>query len=275
MTDPSTELQDRRDSGNVGETTDPQAGPTHRGGNGCDPEVLPLTNGRHPLTAGETSILGQASFDVAQDRHWVGVGKLTPGLIHEINNALCVVGNYVQLLMLERERRGWDILKPLQAMSNSIERAQALSHRVAVYAREPVRPQARLQVHNLLDEAVALSHLHRAFRELHLHQAFADNLPEIKGDPRSLMDAFLDLLTIAASAVGRGGTLTISTESTSDWVVVSLSGAGQWPHCSDESLTLARQIVEHQEGRVVREAQPGPTEGQLSVWLKVDPRPAG
>lgn len=231
-------------------------------------------NGPEPLVSdegapAELAILGQVSFDAAQDRHWVGVGKLTPGLIHEINNALCVVGNYVQLLMLERERRGWDILKPLQAMRNSLECAQTISRRVAEYASEPARPRSRLQVHDLLEGAVALAHLHRAFRGLHLRQAFADNLPEIEGDPRSLMDAFLDLLTVAASAVGRGDTLTISTESTSGWIVVSLSGAGRWPHCSDENLTLARQIVEHQGGRVVRDTQPGPTEGQLSIWLRI------
>lgn len=211
---------------------------------------------------------GQTSFDAAQDRHWVGVGKLTPGLIHEINNTLCAIGNYLQLLMLERERRGWDILKPLQAMSNSLERAQALTQQVAVYAREPARPQSRLRVHDLLEAAVALAHLHRAFRGLHLRRAFADNLPEIEGDPRSLMDAFLELLTVAASALGQGGTLAISTESTADWVVVSFSGVGQWPQCSDDSLTFARQIVEYQEGRIVREVQPGSTEGQLSVWLR-------
>jgi len=247
--------------------------------------ALKMTNGHEdspePLASGEgvpaeLTILERASFDAAQDRHWVGVGKLTPGLIHEINNALCVIGNYLQLLMLERERRGWDILKPLQAMSNSIECAQTLSHRVAVYAREPARPQSLLQVNNLLEEAIALAHLHRAFQALHLRKAFADNLPEIKGDPRSLMDAFLDLLTVAASAVGRGGALAISTASTADWVVVSFSGAGQWPQCSDESLALTRQIVEHQGGRVVREAQPESTEGQLSVWLRAGfSHPAG
>src|SRR5574337_242753 len=216
----------------------------------------------------QNNTYGQASFDAAQDRHWIGVGKLTPGLIHEINNTLCAIGNYLQLLMLERERRGWDILKPLQAMSNSLERTQTLTQRVAVYAREPARPQSRLRMHDLLKEAIVLAHLHRAFREIHLRQAFADNLPEIEGDPRSLMDAFLDLLACAASVVGRGGTLAISTTSTAGWVGVSFSGVGQWPQCSDESLTLVRQIVEHQGGQVVREAQPGSTEGQLSVWLR-------
>ena len=217
----------------------------------------------------ELVIPGQDSFDAAQDRHWAGVGKLTPGLIHEINNALCVVSNYVQFLMLAQERQGWDILKPLHAMSASLDRAQAVSHSVAVYSRELTRSQSPLQVNDLLEKAVALAHLHRAFRGLHLRKAFAEHLPEIEGDPSSLMDAFLDLLTVAASTVGRGGTLAISTESTSGWVVVSLIGDGQWTPCSLESLALTRQIVEHQGGRVVRKAQSGSTEGQISVWLKV------
>ena len=217
----------------------------------------------------ELAVPGQDSFDAAQVRHWAGVGKLTPGLIHEINNALCVVSNYVQFLMLAQEGKGWDILKPLQAMSSSLDRAQAVSHSVAVYARELTRSQSPLQVNDLLEKAVALASLHRAIRGLHLRKAFAEHLPEIEGDPGSLMDAFLDLLTVAASTVGRGGTFTISTESTSGWVVVSLIGDGQWTPCSHESLAITSQIVEHQGGRVVREDQSGPTGGQISIWLKV------
>jgi len=54
-------------------------------------------------------------------------------------------------------------------------------------------------------------------------KAFADNLPEIEGDHRSLIDAFLDLLTVAASAVGRRGTLAISDIGT-DYLLESFLG---------------------------------------------------
>ncbi len=86
------------------------------------------------LTLEETPISLQRSSDgyqlkavVLGQAHWMAVGKLTPGLIHEINNALCVIGNYVQLLMLERERRGAETLKPLTVMNATIERVQALT----------------------------------------------------------------------------------------------------------------------------------------------------
>lgn len=218
----------------------------------------------------------QAVLDVAQNSHWVAVGRLTPGLIHELNNAFCVIGNYVQLLMLEQKRRGWDIVKPLTAMSNSLEHAQALTHRVAGYVRQPACPRSRLPVNDLLEETLALASLQRTFRELHLRKSFADNLPEIEGDCGSLMDALLELLVRAAHVVERGGALTISTESISDWVVVSLNGAGRWRQCTDESLALARQIIERQGGRIVREAQPEALEGQLSLWLRVGyPHPGG
>lgn len=211
----------------------------------------------YPLKA---AVLGQA--------HWTAVGKLTPGLIHEINNALCVIGNYVELLMLEQERQGWDILKPLAAMTNSLERTQALTHRVATYVREKAQPASSVRVNELLEEALALASLQRRFRDLQLHKAFSDNLPEVEGDPRSLMDAFVELLTIDGHIVVRGGTVTISTRSTPGWVTVTLSGPDHgWP-CSEASLTLARQLVEQQEGRLVREAGPGQAAGTLSVWLR-------
>lgn len=211
---------------------------------------------------------GQAIYDSVHDTHWAVVGKLTPGLIHEINNALCAVGNYVQLLTLQGERQGWDILRPLAAMSNSLERAQAMTHRVAGYARGPARPGSRLRLNDLLGEALALASLQRTFRELRIHKAFADDLPKIEGDPKPLMDAFVELLSIAAHAVGRGGTLTVLTQSTPGWVMVGFGGSGRWRQGSDESLTLACRIVEHQGGQVIREAQPGPTEGQISVWFR-------
>lgn len=211
---------------------------------------------------------GQAVPDLAQNGHWMAVGRLTPGLIHEVNNALCAVGNYVQLLTLQGERQGWDILRPLAAMSNSLERAQAMTHRVAEYARGSARPGSRLRLNDLLGEALALASLQRTFRALRIHKAFADNLPEIEGDPKPLMDAFVELLSIAAHAVGRGGTLTVLTQSTPGWVMVTFNGPSYaWP-CSETSLTLARQIIEQQAGRLVREAGPAQAAGDISVWLR-------
>lgn len=228
-------------------------------------ELLTLTDtaiGRQPSADGyqlQAAVLGQA--------HWMAVGKLTPGLIHEINNALCVIGNYVQLLMLERDRRGWDIVKPLAAMSHSLEHAQALTHRVATYVREKAQLSSSIRVNELLEKALTLASLQRRFREFQIHRAFSDNLPEVRGDPRSLMDAFVELLTIDSHVVAREAAVTIATQSTPGWVTVTLNGPdGAWP-CSETSQTLACQIIEQQGGRLVREGGPGQAEGTLSVWL--------
>ncbi len=229
-------------------------------------ELLTLTDtavGRQPSADGyqlQAAVLGQA--------HWMAVGKLTPGLIHEINNALCVIGNYVQLLMLERERRGWDIVKPLAAMSHSLEHAQTLTHRVATYVREKAQPSASIRVNELLEKALTLASLQRRFREFQIHRAFSDNLPEVRGDPRSVMDAFVELLTIDSHVVAQGATVTIATQSTPGWVTVTLSGSDHaWP-CSKASLTLASQIVEQQAGRLLSEASPGQVGGNISIWLR-------
>ncbi|CBE68887.1 MAG: hypothetical protein F9K13_09060 [Candidatus Methylomirabilis oxygeniifera] len=208
----------------------------------------------------KAAVLGQA--------HWTAVGKLTPGLIHEINNALCVIGNYVQLLMLQREHRGQEILKSLTTMSATVERVQTLTHRVAAYARVKAQPSSSIRVHELLEEALALASLQRLFREFQVHRAFSDNLPEVRGDPRSLMDAFVELLTIDSHAVARGGIVTISTRSAPGWVTVTLGGSDHAWSCSKASLTLASQIVEQQAGRLLSEAGPGQARENISVWLR-------
>jgi hypothetical protein len=179
--------------------------------------------------------------------------------------------------MLEQKRRGWDIVKPLTAMSTSLERAQALTHRVAGYARQPACSRSRLSVNDLLQETLALASLQRTFRGLRLHTSFADNLPEIEGESGSLMDVLLDLLVCAAQTIEHGGTLTISTQSIPDWIVVSLSGTGQWQQHVNGTLTLTHQVVERQGGRVVvREAQPEASDGQLAIWLRIsESQPGG
>jgi len=228
-----------------------------------------------PLSLIDTAISCRRSTDSSQlkaavlgQAHWTAVGKLTPGLIHEINNAMCAIGNYIQLLTLEQERRRSEPIKPLTAMTAAIERLQALTHRVAAYAREKAQPSSLIQVNELLEKALAFASLQRLFRELTLHRAFDDSLPEVMGDPRSLTDAFVELLTIDSLPASRGGPITISTRSTPGWAVVTFSGPGHaWP-CSEASLTLARQIIEQQAGRLARETGPGQMVGSISIWLR-------
>lgn len=207
----------------------------------------------------QTADLGQA--------HWTAVGKLTPGLIHEINNALCVVGNYLQLLMLERERRGWDILKPLTAMSSSLERAQTVTRRIAAYAREKAHPPSVIRVNDLMEAVLALASVQRPFREIEICKLFDANLPEIAGESRSLTDAFVELLTIDGQTSVQGKIITISTRSAPGWVMVTLSVADRaWP-CSEVSVDLARRIIEQQGGRVVRNGG-SDRAGDIWVWLR-------
>lgn len=239
------------------------------------------------IGTGASSTNGLAPSAVLRQAHWVTVGRLTPGLIHEINNILCVVGNHVQLLLLNNEacpelnRRDGDVdlVKPLQVINEYTDRAQVILHRFAEYAR-PLEEHSlsRFRVSDLLEDALALAHLQRPLRKLHLRRECAEGICEIEGDPNPVMDVFIELLTMAAHAIPCGGTLTISTQSipstglrtgcsdstslttgssagpVSGEVVIGFTGVGQWPHVSDRELALARTLVEQLGGRLVCES---------------------
>lgn len=221
------------------------------GVNGSTGAVTQLTaGGSTGLTTGLTGG-GSAQAAILRQAHWAAVGGLTPGFIHEINNVLCVVANHVQLLMLQSERRDWDILRPLQVMSDNLDRVEKLAHRFAAYARSAQRPPRMLCLNALVDNAIALLEHQRTFLRLQIQKEFAQDLPEIEGDPGPLTDAVVELLSAGARAIPRGGTLTISTQSSPGLVMIGFTGAGQWPHVSDDSVILARHIVEQQGGRLV------------------------
>lgn len=166
------------------------------------------------IGTGASSANGLAPSVVLRQAHWVAVGRLTPGLIHEINNILCVVGNHVQLLLLNNEGGDVDLVKPLQVINEYADRAQVILHRFAEYAR-PLEEHSlsRVRVSDLLEDALALAHLQRPLRKLHLRKEWAEGIYEIEGNPNHVMDTFIELLTTAAHAIPCGGTLTISIQS--------------------------------------------------------------
>lgn len=221
---------------------------------------------------------GLARSTVLRQAHWVTVGHLTPGLIHEINNILCVVGNHIQLLLLKNEGGGVDLVEPLQVITEYTDRAQAILHRFAEYASPLERSLTRFRISDLLEDALALAHLQRPLRKLHLRKECAEGICEIEGDPNRVMDVFIELLMVAAHAIPCGGTLTISTQSipstglragfsgltsltsgnsagpVPNKVVIGFTGVGQWPHASDRGLALARALVEQLGGRLMCES---------------------
>lgn len=250
------------------------------------------------IDTGASSANGLAPSAVLRQAHWVTVGRLTPGLIHEINNILCVVGNHVQLLLLKNEdcpelsRRGGgvDLVKPLQVITEYTDRAQAILHRFAEYARPLERSLTRFRVSDLLEDALALAHLQQPLRKLHIRRECAEGICEIEGDPNPVMDVFIELLTIAAHAIPCGGTLTISTQSIPSTglrtglsgstslttgssagpvpgeVVIGFTGVGQWPHASDRGLAFA--LVEQLGGRLMCES----TGLRTGIWVALPQR---
>lgn len=227
--------------------------------------------------------------------HWTTVGRLTPGLIHEINNSLCVVGNHVQLLLLKHEAcpelsgrgGGADLVKPLQVMNEYLDRAQAILHRFAEYATPLTRSPSRFHVSDLVEDALALAHLQRPLRRLHLRREFAEGPLEIEGDPNLVMDVCIELLTVAAHAIPCDGTLTIFTRSiraddpagpTPGGALIGFTGVGQWPHLIDNGLTAACALAEQLGGRLTctdnRDATEGVSTTGPSTELRLRTEPA-
>lgn len=238
-----------------------------------------LPGGDDGLKPGARGANGLASSAILGQAHWVSVGRLAPGLIHEINNILCVVGNHIQLLLLKNEGGDADSVTPFQVISDYTDRAQAILHCFAKYARPLERSSSRFRVTDLLEDTLALAHLQRPFRKLHLRREFATDLPEIEGDPNPVMDVLIELVTIAAQAIPSAGTLILSTQSISGFssylptgdstglvaggAMVGFTGVGQWPQLSDRRLTVARAVIEQLGGRLHSTPDVWPT----GLWL--------
>jgi two-component system NtrC family sensor kinase len=270
--------------------------------------------------------LKETQEQLLQSEKMASLGQLAAGMAHEINNPLSFVSSnmtslrtYVETLMLviDRYEETWD------GSSNAADITGELQKIRQQADIEYVRADVGELLQESLDGLTRVKDIVQSLKDfsrvgesgwqmadllkgldstLDIVNASFDgrisvekrykNLPMIKCLASELNQVFLSLLTNAAHAIEKNGTIVIQTQHNGDWVSISVTdnGCGIEPDHLQRvfepffttmpvgsgtgmGLSLSYGIIQKHRGRIEVASTPG-TGSTFTVWLPLDPEQA-
>jgi len=141
------------------------------------------------------------------------LGTLAGGVAHDLNNVLGILIGYSELLLndIPAENR---LRSHVEKIMNGGGRAAAIVQDLLTLARRGVHSESVVNLNAVIDEfrkTPEFENLHFSHPRVLIRTDLAPDLLNIKGSPFHLYKTLMNLLTNAAEAMPRGGTVTVTT----------------------------------------------------------------
>jgi len=138
------------------------------------------------------------------------LGTLAGGIAHDFNNILGSIIGYLGLIK-EDLPQDTPLRDYFELVERSALRASELTRQLLGFARRGKFTVERIHLRRLCEEVLTL--FRSTLREqIELQTHFADNLPEIEGDPSQLQQVLLNLCMNAKDAMPNGGVLRVELQ---------------------------------------------------------------
>ena len=155
----------------------------------------------------------------------VAIGRLTPALIHELNNSLLVLLGTaeLELAMLPPESKERERMETVRDAGNEIRDAVS---QLANFTRSPLEGEQRLSLVELGRSVAALTRRLRLQRDVGFEDSYCEDELNVAGNEAQLMQALLHMLTNAFQASGAGTKVTLELKREGGNAVALVSDGG-------------------------------------------------
>ncbi len=140
------------------------------------------------------------------------VSLMARKVIHEVNNPLGIIKNYLKILGLKMPERH-PAQEDIGVIGKEIDRVSQIVRRLNRFSQPELRRHQPVDVNRLISEQITL--LRKSILApggISDHLSLQKNLPTVAADENSLKQVFLNLIKNAAEAMPQGGNLYIRTE---------------------------------------------------------------
>jgi PAS domain S-box-containing protein len=142
------------------------------------------------------------------------VGVLAGGVAHDLNNILCGIVSYPDLLLMQLPEDS-PLRKPISTIQNSGNKAAAIVQDLLTLARRGVNTIELVNLNDIISEYMK-SPEHEKLKSFHpnveVKLDLADDILNLSGSKIHLSKTVMNLVSNAAEAMTEGGTIQISTE---------------------------------------------------------------
>jgi PAS domain S-box-containing protein len=214
----------------------------------------------------------------------MSLGRLAASVVHEINNPLSGILNYLRLMSrilgqgpLAEERQE-KFQRYLDLVDNETTRCSQIVSSLLSFARISPPAFGQVQIDELLNRCILLSRHKLELSNIRFESGIPTHLPPVEGDFNQLQQCVINLIFNAIDAMPDGGSLNLDCRHDSDRdrviVVVKDSGRGIAPEDLPQifepfyttkkegygvglGLSTVYGIIERHRGNITVESRPG------------------
>jgi two-component system NtrC family sensor kinase len=166
------------------------------------------------------------------------IGQLAAGVAHELNEPLGSILGFAQLM-----QKGSDLpqaaAKDLEKIVKASLHAREVIHKLLVFSRQKPLVKVQVNLNRVVSDGLYFLESRCARAGIALCPVLAPDLPEIPADASQLHQVVVNLVVNSIQAMPDGGTLTIETQTGTDWVSLSVqdTGAGMTDEVREKVFT--------------------------------------
>ena len=165
----------------------------------------------------------------------MSLGRLAASVVHEINNPLSGILNYIRLMRrISREQKlDEERMKKfqhyLELVENETDRCSQIVSSLLKFSRISKPAFGEVRVEELIDRCILLCQHKLELSNIRLESNIPSNMPAVKGDFNQLQQCVINLIFNAIDAMPNGGTLTLEGhyDSESNMAVILVKDSGQ------------------------------------------------
>jgi signal transduction histidine kinase len=168
-----------------------------------------------------TRLLEHRVVDQARILHqdkMMSLGRLAASVVHEINNPLSGILNYIRLMIRilsrgqpsDEQRRKF--MQYLELVERETARCSGIVSNLLTFSRKNDPITGPVDIGSLIDRSVMLSQHKLDLHHIELTVSIAQGLPIVEGDINQLQQCVINLILNAVDAMPEGGFLEIAAE---------------------------------------------------------------
>jgi two-component system, NtrC family, sensor kinase len=173
-------------------------------------ELLYMNQNLEGIVAERTEALARSEKQMAQADRLASIGQLSAGIAHEINNPLGIILGFTQLLK-RGEDAGSQRHSDLKTIEKHVRNCQSIVSDLLNFARSAPTQKKRVRIHDTIDEVVNFIRHHSNKGDVVIERHYAPEVPSLMVDEEKIRQVLINLVMNALHAVGKTGTITIST----------------------------------------------------------------
>jgi len=155
--------------------------------------------------------LRQNQLQTIQAERWASTATMTQKVVHEVNNPLAIIKNYLKILD-QKLRQEQMAMEEIRIINEEIERVSGLLGQLSQFSAPKAQRYEFIDLNALIADLAAISREPLSvFSGIQVHLDLDPALPKTASQKDNLKQILINLMKNAAEAAGREGNITIST----------------------------------------------------------------